>query len=205
MFTEHAQQTALFVTNPPAVAARAETDAALLRRIAAGDTLAMRVFYGRHHVRVYRFVIRIVRDAGLAEDVISEAFLDVWRQAARFEGRSAVSTWLLAIARHKAFGVVRRRNDEELDEDMVATIEDRHDNPEVALQKQDRSEILRRCLAALPAHSREMLDLVYYHEKSVAEVAEIFAIPENTVKTRMFYARKKLAELARRAGLDSAI
>lgn len=204
MLSEHAQTTAICVDRRPAGAVRAETDVALLDRIATGDTLAMRVFYGRHHVRVYRFVLRFLRDSAMAEDVISEVFLDVWRQADRFEGRSAVSTWLLAIARHKAFASLRKRTEEELDDDMAATIEDARDNPEVALQKQDRNEILRRCLDALPAHNREMLDLVYYHEKSVAEVAEIYGIPENTVKTRMFYARKKLAELARRAGLDRA-
>jgi RNA polymerase sigma-70 factor (ECF subfamily) len=204
MLTEYAHSTGICVGRLPAVAVRAETDIALLGSIATSDTLAMRVFYARHHVRVYRFVLRFVRDGGIAEDIISEVFLDVWRQADRFEGRSAVSTWLLAIARHKAFAALCKRTEEELDEDMAATIEDTRDNPEVALQKQDRNDILRRCLNALPARNREMLDLVYYHEKSVAEVAEIYGIPENTVKTRMFYARKKLAELVRRAGLDRA-
>jgi len=71
-------------------------------RIAAGDRVAMRVLYARHHLRVYRFLLRIVNDAAAAEDLTSDAFLDVWKNAGRFEGRSQVSTWILSIARYKA-------------------------------------------------------------------------------------------------------
>src|ERR671922_1696899 len=178
------------------------SDEVLIGRIATGDRLAMQVLYARYHVRVFRFVVRLVRDESTAEDLISEVFLDVWRQADRFEGRSAVSTWLLAIARYKALSALRRRPDEELDEEAAAAIEDTADNPEVALEKKDKGEILRKCLTALSPEHREIIDLVYYHEKSVEEVAEIVGIPENTVKTRMFYARKKLAELLKATGLE---
>jgi RNA polymerase sigma-70 factor (ECF subfamily) len=143
-----------------------------------------------------------VRDESTAEDLISEVFLDVWRQAGRFEGRSAVSTWLLAIARFKALSALRRKPDEALDEEAVAGIEDPSDNPEVALEKKDKSVVIRKCLAGLSAEHREIIDLVYYHEKSVEEVAKIVEIPENTVKTRLFYARKKLAELLKAAGVE---
>jgi RNA polymerase sigma-70 factor (ECF subfamily) len=177
-------------------------DDVLIGRIAQGDRLAMHVLFARHHVRVYRFVLRLVSDAATAEDLISEVFLDVWRQAGRFEGRSAVSTWLLAIARFKALSVLRKRPEKELDEETAAAIEDSSDDPETAVQKKDKGEILRKCLAALSPEHREIIDLVYYHEKSVEEVAEIVKIPENTVKTRMFYARKKLAELLAAAGVE---
>ncbi len=162
----------------------------------------MQVLFARHHVRVYRFVLRIVRNEAGAEDLISEVFLDVWRQADRFEGRSAVSTWLLAIARFKALSSMRRRPDEELDEEAAGAIEDASDTPEVSLQKKDKSGLLRKCLEQLSREHREVIDLVYYHEKSIEEVAEIVGIPEATVKTRMFYARKKLSELLKAAGLD---
>jgi RNA polymerase sigma-70 factor, ECF subfamily len=178
------------------------SDEVLIGRIAKGDRLAMQVLFARHHVRVYRFVLRLVRNETAAEDLISEVFLDVWRQAGSFEGRSAVSTWLLAIARYKALSALRRQPEEELDEDMAAAIEDPSDDPEIAAQKKDTSEILRKCLTALSPEHREIIDLVYYHEKSIEEVAQIVAIPQNTVKTRMFYARKKLAELLKQAGLE---
>jgi RNA polymerase sigma-70 factor, ECF subfamily len=181
---------------------QATSDEALIGRIAAGDKLAMHLLFARHHVRVYRFVLRLVRDESLAEDLISDVFLDVWRQARRFERRSSVGTWLLAIGRHKALSALRRRPGQTLDEERTAAIEDPADNPEIAVQKKDKSEILRKCLNGLSVEHREIIDLVYYHEKSVEEAAGIVGIPTNTVKTRMFYARKRLSELLKAAGLD---
>ena len=181
---------------------QAASDEVLIGRIADGDRLAMQVLFARHHVRVFRFVLRLVRNEAAAEDLISEVFLDVWRQAGKFEGRAAVSTWLLAIARFKALTALRRKPEQELDEDTAETIEDTADTPDVTLEKKDKSALIRKCLAGLSAEHREIIDLVYYHEKSVEEVAEIVGIPENTVKTRMFYARKKLAELLQAQGIE---
>jgi len=181
---------------------QATSDEVLIGRIAGGDRLAMQVLFARHHVRVFRFVVRLVKNESTAEDLISDVFLDVWRQAGRFEGRSAVSTWLLSIARFKALSALRRRPDEALDEDVAGAIEDPSDDPEIALEKKDKSALIRKCLSGLSAEHREIVDLVYYHEKSVEEVAEIVGIPENTVKTRMFYARKKLAELLKAEGIE---
>jgi len=177
------------------------SDEVLIGRIANGDRLAMQVLFARHHVRVYRFVLRLVGDPSNAEDLISEVFLDVWRQAGRFEGRSQVSTWLLSIARFKALSALRKRPDAELDEETAGAIEDTADTPEVAIQKKDKSQALRECLKSLSPEHREVIDLVYYHEKSIEEVAEVVGIPENTVKTRMFYARKRLSELLKAAGV----
>ena len=84
----------------------------------------------------------------------------------------------------------------------IAAIEDPADTPEVDLQKKDKGSVLRDCLTRLSAEHREVIDLVYYHEKSVEEVADIVGIPAATVKTRMFYARKKLGELLKAAGMD---
>jgi RNA polymerase sigma-70 factor (ECF subfamily) len=178
------------------------SDEVLIARIAGGDRLAMQVLFARHHVRVYRFVLRLVRNEATAEDLISEVFLDVWRQAAKFEGRSAVSTWMLSIARFKALSALRRRPEEELDDETAERIEDQSDDPETALAKKDKGAILRQCLTGLSAEHREIIDLVYYHEKSMEEVAGIVGIPEATVKTRMFYARKKLSELLKEQGID---
>src|SRR5271155_1474740 len=183
------------------MAMQAPADEALIGRIARGDRLAMQVLFARHHVRIYRFVLRLLRDEMAAEDVIGDVFLDVWRQASRFEGRSAVSTWLIAIARFKALSQLRKRRDDALDEQTAESIEEPSDDPERIIAKQDKGEKLRKCLAALSREHREIIDLVYYHEKSVEEVAEIVGIPQNTVKTRMFYARKKLGELCRMAGI----
>ena len=177
-----------------AAAPEASSDEMLIRRIAEGDQLAMRTLFGRHRVPLYRWLLRLVGDEALAEDLLSDVFLDVWRQAAAFEARSSVSTWLLAIARYKALSARRRPKDAELDEEIASSVADPADDPEVALQKRTRADLLRRSLARLSPEHREVIDLVYFHGKSVKEVAEIVGIAEATVKTRMFYARKKLAE-----------
>ena len=183
-------------------AARATSDETLLENIAKGGRTAMHVLYSRHNVRVYRFVLRMVRDTTMAEDLVSQVFLDVWRTAKQFEGRSQVSTWLLSIARFKALTALRQRRHEDIDQEDVLEIADESDTPEASLDRSTTSAILRACVAKLsPAH-REIINLVYYHEKSVEEVAAIVGIPEATVKTRMFYARKKLSELLKEQGID---
>ena len=178
------------------------TDEALIASIAQGDKRALQTLYGRHNVRVYRFALRFLNDEALAEDMVSEVFFDVWRQAERFEARSKVSTWLLAMARNKALSVLRRRSTEELDEEVAEFIEDPSDNPEVSMQKKQQTSLLQECLTQLsPAH-REIVDLIYYHGKTIDEVVEIIGVPVNTVKTRMFYARKRIGELISAKGLD---
>ena len=202
MYVDFSQAVDTGAPRAAAVPTQAASDEALMARIASGDRDAMRALYLRHHVRVHRFVLRVVRNQAIAEDVLSEVFLDVWRQGGSFEGRSAVSTWLLAIARFKALSALRKRPEEELDDEGAAAVVDPVDSPEVAVQKKDASDILRDCLNALTPDHREIIDLVYYHERSVEEVAQIVGIPEATVKTRMFYARKKLHSLLKAAGVE---
>ena len=185
------------------LAARATTDEMLLVSIASGDRTAMHTLYARHNVRVYRFILRMVRDTATSEDLVSQVFLDVWRTAGEFEGRSQVSTWLLSIARFKALSALRQRQHEDIDQNDVLEIVDGADTPEQALDRSRTSAILRACVAKLsPAH-REIINLVYYHEKSVEEAGRIIGIPQSTVKTRMFYARKQLAELLKSHGVEN--
>ncbi|MCA1548852.1 sigma-70 family RNA polymerase sigma factor [Bradyrhizobium sp. BRP19] len=184
------------------IAAQATSDDMLLASIADGNRTAMHILYCRHNVRVYRFILRIVRDATTAEDLVSQVFLDVWRTAGQFQGRSQVSTWLLSIARFKALTAMRQRRFEDIDQEDVRQIPDGCDTPETSLDRSDTSAILRACVQKLsPAH-REIINLVYYQEKSVEEVGQIIGIPQSTVKTRMFYARKQLADLLKGAGVD---
>jgi RNA polymerase sigma-70 factor (ECF subfamily) len=183
-------------------AAADASDEALVRRIAAGDRGAMQVLYARYATKVFRFLQRLVRDETKAEDLMSDVFFDVWQQAGRFEGRSTVSTWLLSIARFKALSSFRQRRHEALEPDAAEAIEDDADTPEIILQKLSKAEALQACLAGLSTAHREVIDLVYYHERSIEEASVILGIPENTVKTRMFHARKRLSELLKQAGID---
>ena len=189
----------------PAQAAATETfsDERLMRRIANGDQFAMRTLFGRHRVAIYRWLFRLVRDEALAEELLSDVFLDVWRKASSFAGRSSVSTWLLAIARHKALSARRRRTHVELDGELASSFADPADDPELVLQKKDREQLLRHGLARLSPQHSEVIDLAYYHGKSIKEIAEIVGINEATVKSRAFYARRKLAQLVASASAVS--
>ena len=184
---------------PVTAAGEPSSDEMLIARIAGGDRLAMQTLFARYRTPVYRWLLRLVGNETVAEDLLSDVFLDVWRQAGRFQARSAVSTWLLAIARFKALSARRSRKDAELDETIEATVADSTDNPEVVLQKKSRDQFVRTALTTLSPEHREIIDLVYYHDKSVDECAQILGVPSGTVKTRMFYARKKLAELVQAA------
>jgi RNA polymerase sigma-70 factor, ECF subfamily len=187
-----------------AVATRQRLDATLLESIAAGDKFAMQVLFQRHNVRIYRFVLRLIGNESLAEEIVSEVFLNVWRHAGTFEAKCQVTTWLLAIARHKAVSVLRQRSEAQLDHDMAATVADPSDDAETVLDREDRRQIIRKCLTRLSPSHREIIDLVYYHEKSVDEAARIVGVPKSTVKTRMFYARNHMAKLLTGAGLAGA-
>jgi len=178
------------------------SDENLVKATAQGIRLAMEMLYKRHHLRVYRFALRLTDNAALAEDIVSDVFLDVWRKAGEFQGKSQVSTWLLAITRNKALSSFRRRRNEPLPESEAMSVPDPADDPEVLVCNKDRGELVRMCSAQLPATQREVIDLVYYHEKSLEEVAQIIGAPVGTIKTRMYYARRKLQELLSAAGCD---
>jgi RNA polymerase sigma-70 factor (ECF subfamily) len=177
-----------------------DSDEALVARVAQNDRHALQLLFGRHRQRVYRFALRLVGNAATAEDIVSEVFLELWRRAASFERRAQLSTWLLAITRNKALSTLRVRVDQPLDDAVAEAMPDPAISAEDSVEASERSAVVRRCLERLtPAH-REIIDLVYYHEKSVDEVAAIVGVPAATVKTRMFYARKRLAQLVKDAG-----
>ncbi len=180
------------------------SDASLMARVAEGDRRAIRLLFERYQLIVYRFALRLVGNSATAEDIVSDVFLDLWRHAASFEGRARLSTFILAIARNKAVSAMRGRTDQPLEDAMLKAIPDPASTAEETLVASARSALMRQGLTQLsPAH-REIIDLVYYHEKTIEEVAAIVGAPPATVKTRMFYARKRLAEHLKAAGIDPA-
>lgn len=181
----------------------ASPEAKLIAAIAGGNQQAVKSLYGLTHIRLFRFLVRQLRNEAIAEEVMNEVYLAVWQNAARYEARSSPMTWMLSIAHNKAISTLRKRRElSGIDDDTTGQIADEDDNPEEVAQKRDKGQALRACIDRLGADHKSVLDLVYYQERSVAEVAEILAIPEATVKTRMFYARKKLSELLKDAGVD---
>jgi RNA polymerase sigma-70 factor, ECF subfamily len=177
-------------------------DRQLIAGIASEDQRALRTLIARHQLRVFRFIVRLVRDEAVAEELTNEVFLEAWRHAKSFEGRASPSTWLLSIAHNRAVSSLRKRREQSWDEEKANEIADTDDDPEVVAQKADKGAVMRRCLDGLSPEHREIIDLVYYHEQSITEASQVLGIPEATVKTRMFYARKRLSELLKAAGVD---
>jgi RNA polymerase sigma-70 factor, ECF subfamily len=180
------------------------SDKILIQSMADGDKRAFKLLYVRHHMRVFRFVVRLVGNESTAEEVVNDVFLQAWRHAQEFKGDSQVATWLLAIARFKAISECRRRSEDQLDEGAAAIIEDPSDTPAISTEKRERSAIVQKCLAKLSPIHRDVINLIYYQGKKVEEVAHFTGAPISTIKTRMHYARGRLAELLAEAGVDRA-
>ncbi len=178
------------------------SDNDLMKRIASGDRAAVRLLFMRHHARVYRFVVRQTGSENMADDIANEVFLEVWRKASAFEFRSEVTTWLLGIARFKVLSAHRKRKEDSLDDLESERIEDGADTPEVVTMKLDKAAALRQCIDNLSAEHRAVIDLAYYHGRTVTEIGDVLSIPVATVKTRMFYARSKLGEALKAAGYE---
>ncbi len=181
---------------------RDEDNRQLIERIARKDQSAVDVLFARYQLRICRFLKRMVRNEAIAAELTNEVFVKIWRHAGTFSGHSSVSTWIFKIAHNEAIGYLRKRSDEPLDEKAALRLADPDDSPEVALQKADKAAAIRECLSDLSEDHREVIEMVYYHEMSVKEVSEVIGIPANTVKTRMFHARKNLSEMLREAGID---
>ena len=189
-------------TNDSWNVAKLEPDASFLWLIAQGDRRAMHLLFARYRARVYRYALRLTKDDAVAQDLVSEVFLAVWRRSARFEGRSQVCTWLLAIAGNMAATALKRRPLESLDQRLADSVPDLADDPEAVTGRLQEKSILAACISELSPPHREIIDLIYYHDKSITEAAEIIGIPPSTVKSRMFYARNEIAERLKERGIE---
>jgi RNA polymerase sigma-70 factor (ECF subfamily) len=173
------------------------TDEILIALMARGEQRALQTLFKRHYSCVYRFALRFVKDHVAAQDVVNDTFLIAWRQASGFEGRSRVATWLLGIARYRALGAskVRPISCEHLDQRHEETLIDPAERADARIQREERNRDLKQCLARLPRDQAVLIELHYFRELSLKEAATVTGLPLNTVKTRMFLARKKLARM----------
>lgn len=169
-----------------------DRDQALLAAVANGDRRAFDELYREYGPRVFRFSYRLIRDQTKAEEVTNDVMLEVWKHAARFEGRSAVSTWIFGIARHRTLNAVRGKTLHLTDMDEAEHVADDTITAEKALDQATSRNALREALNKLSPDHREVLELTFFYELSYKEIAEIANCPENTVKTRMFHAKKRL-------------
>ena len=163
------------------------SDQALVKRVAAEDEDAFRTLYSRYADRVFRYAMTLVRNQHLAEEAAQETMVAVWKSAVRFEGRSKASTWIFGIARNKAFDLIRResRGDRVPDVSLVSP------DPAPGLLKEQQ---VAGALSTLPDAQREVVFLTFYEGLSYGEISSLLDIPEGTVKSRMFHAKRKLVE-----------
>ncbi len=167
-----------------------ERECALLARIAGRDSAAMKELYLLYHRRLARFLMRITTRYDLAEEIINDTFWVVWQHAGDFRGASRVSTWILGIAYRRGLKTLRYAGPPPADVDVEAEAA-----TEEPTQRAELREWLDTALQRLPLEQRMVMELAYHLGHSCEEIAAIMQCPTNTVKTRMFHARRKLKTL----------
>jgi len=166
-------------------------DLALIKRIAGHEEEALNILFERHGDKLFGYAVRILGNPGLAEDILQESLLAIWQGAKRFRGEGSVQAWMFGIVHHKAMRVFRRKPTIELDEEMMDPVRFEAQVDE-RLSSKERKSQLRAGLRTLSVEHRMVLELVFYQEMSLREVAKICDIPQGTVKSRLKYAKDAL-------------
>jgi RNA polymerase sigma-70 factor, ECF subfamily len=170
----------------------------LLSASAANDQEAFRMLYDVTHKKIHFFVCRIIKDTQMAEDVVMETYTAVWKGAKTFQGRSKVQTWMFGIARNLAMNTLKKKRPEHTIDDFpqLAT------EGGVDIAGLDRKAMIAKALLAISAKHREVLDLVFFQGFNYGEIADVLNTSENTIKTRVFYAKKALHQVLEKMGVN---
>jgi RNA polymerase sigma-70 factor (ECF subfamily) len=168
-----------------------QSDLRLIALVAGGDGQAFRELYGKYQTRLTRFLFNVVRQPHIVEEVLDDTMMVVWERAASFKGESKLSTWMFAIAYRKAIKAVRRY-DEPLEDHGQDGRVSTDANPEEEYELGHLRRLLKAAMEQLSPDHRAVVDLTYFHDLGYREIAEILDCPVDTVKTRMFYARRHL-------------
>lgn len=169
-------------------------EASLVLRAQQRDRRAFQELYGGYRARLWRFLVQLTKRPSLAEEVLNETMLAVWEGMGKFKGDSEFSTWVFAIAYRTGLKSLKR-NDEPVEDDVNAELHSDGDNPEQSAAKQHRSHTLQSAIAQLSPEHRAVIDMTYFQEMKYREIAAVMECPEDTVKTRMFHARRHLKNL----------
>ena len=179
-----------------------DPDFTLLAQVADGDRGAFEALYRRYHPRLYGYLLRLLRRPEVVDEAINDTLFVVWQKASGFAGASRVSTWIFGIAYRKGLKALARidRRGSELDAetslDQIA-----EGGPERDLATRELAREVTAALVRLPPDQRAVVEMTYYQELPYREIAAIMDCPVNTVKTRMFHARRRLRELLPVLGL----
>ncbi|CAD0186759.1 Sigma-K factor [Ruegeria sp. THAF57] len=164
---------------------------ALLQAVAGGDKTALAGLYRALEKPVYRFIASKMNDPFEAGDILHEVFMEVWRSAGKFEGRSAVKTWVFGIAYRKTMDHFRKHKRISPSDDLPEQVDEGPDAV-ACLAAAQEAEHLRFCLEGLKADHRSAIELAFYEDMSYGEISRVVDAPENTIKTRIFHAKKLL-------------
>lgn len=167
---------------------------ALLEGIRRGRRGDFDTLYRLYHPRLSRFLAHMLRQADLLEEVLNDTLLVVWQRADSFDGRSKLSTWIFGIAYRKGLKALSRQ-DLPVEDDEAEEAADTGPGPEQHLGRAQVRDRLREAMAELSPEHRAVVELCYFHDMAYAEIAEVVGCPAETVKTRMFYARRRLRQL----------
>ncbi len=191
---------------PGKLSATALEDTILLEKIANSDQQAFEQLYLRYQPRLIKFCSRMLKnDISIAADMADEALIEVWRSAGSFSGRSTPSTWIHSIARFRLIGYLRKNKEVLLDNDSGSIdLEDIALPPDEDMMLDDRNNQIIDALGKLSNKHKEIIELVYFRELSIKDISTMLNISDNTVKTRMFYARKHLKSILKTAGITHA-
>lgn len=182
-----------------------DDDVALIRRVAAKDRQAFEALYHRYYPRLSGYLFRLVRRKDIVEELLNDVMFVVWESAARFTGKSQVSTWIFGIAYHKALKALARLSEKPPEPPAAARELTDRNGPEDVMMRKEICDTLNRALDALSPEQRAVLELTFQHGFSYRAIAEVIGCPVNTVKTRMFYACRRLRQLLPRLGIHSRL
>ena len=171
--------------------ASARDEARLIRRVVAKDARAFEELYRLYHPRLTRFVVRLIRRPAVAEEVLDDTMLAVWKRPEGYDGSCKVSTWIFAIAYRKSLNALRR-DDQPVEDGRASERPSEERGPEQALGDRQVGAVLAAAIAGLSPDHRAVVDLTYFHEIGYREISRIMDCPVDTVKTRMFHARRHL-------------
>ncbi len=159
--------------------------------MAASDRDAFAAFYKALEKPVFRFIVSKMNDPHEAADIHHDVFMDIWRSAGRFEGRSTVKTWVFGIAYRKTMDHFRKHKRVDLTDEIDERVDD---SPDAAtcLASAQEAEHLRHCLDQLKPQHRAAVELAFYQDMTYGEIASVAEVPEGTIKTRVFHAKKLL-------------
>ena len=178
-----------------------DNDPELIRRVAGKDRRAFETLYERYARRIYRYLARLISQPDVIEEVVDDVMLVVWENASRFNHTSKVSTWIFGIAHFKALKARARLSGRATEQPVSDEHAGHADSPEDLSTRRDLGRLVARGLATLSPEQRAVVELTFYDGCSYQEIADITRSPVNTVKTRMFSARRRLAPLLSTLGL----